>query len=89
MLGDPVDAAQFVITSDGQLEMVVPGPTLYASVLPPANASAVMLQVVFKTTPSTTGTFVWSGDTVTWSSPTITRPQNNVSYNVFSFFRCG
>lgn len=32
----------------------------------------------WSTTPATAGTFVFSGDTLEWSIPTITRPQTNV-----------
>jgi hypothetical protein len=78
VLGDPVDAAQFQI-NNGQLEQLVPGGTiLYATVQPPANSSAVKLAVSWTTTPDTLGSFVWGGDTVEWSSPTVSRPQNNV-----------
>ena len=78
VLGDPNDAAQFQI-NNGQLEQLVPGgAALYAHVQPPANSSAVKLPVSWATTPDTLGTFVWSGDTVEWSSTTVTRPQSNV-----------
>lgn len=77
VLGDPVDAAQFQI-ANGQLMQVSPGSTvLYANVEPPANSSVVKLAVSWKTTPDTLGSFVWGGDTVEWSSTTVTRPQNN------------
>ncbi|THH02042.1 hypothetical protein EW026_g767 [Hermanssonia centrifuga] len=78
VLGDPDDAAQFQITADGQLEQMLPGGgILYAVVDTPANSTVVKLGVTWSTTPAATGTFVWSGDTVEWSSPTITRPQSN------------
>ncbi|KAF7800230.1 hypothetical protein EIP86_011477 [Pleurotus ostreatoroseus] len=76
VLGDPVDAALFQI-NDGQLQQVVDSGFLYAHVEPPANSSAVKLAVSWDTTPDTLGTFVWGGDTVEWSSTTVTRPQNN------------
>lgn len=87
MLGDPDDAAQFQITADGQLEQMLPGGgILYAVVDTPANSTVVKLGVTWSTTPAATGTFVWSGDTVEWSSPTITRPQSNVRPECLGFF---
>lgn len=79
VLGDPVDAAQFEIVN-GQLEQMVPdGTILYANVQPPANSSVVKLGVSWETTPDTLGTFMWGGDSVEWSSTTVSRPQNNVN----------
>ena len=79
VLGAPNDAAQFQIVS-GQLEQMTPsGATLYATVQPPANSSVVKLAVSWDTTPDTLGTFMWGGDSVEWSSTTVSRPQNNVS----------
>lgn len=80
VLGEPVDAAQFQI-SGGQLTQVAPGgTTLFANVEPPADSTVKKLAVSWKTTPDTLGTFVWGGDTVEWSSTTVTRPQNNASF---------
>ena len=62
----------------GQLQQVIPGGFLYADVEPRANSTVMKLKVSWITTPSTAGTFEWSGDTVTWTSPTISRPQSNV-----------
>ena len=85
VLGDPTEAAQFQI-NNGQLEQLLPdGTILYANVQPPANSSVVKLAMSFATTPDTLGTFVWGGDTVEWSSPTVTRPQTNVSRLTFTF----
>ncbi|GJE98727.1 carbohydrate-binding module family 1 protein [Phanerochaete sordida] len=77
VLGDPVDAALFQIVG-GQLQQMLPsGSVLYAHVAPPASAADVKLAVSWATTPDTLGTFVWGGDTVEWSSATVTRPQSN------------
>ncbi|KAF8960872.1 hypothetical protein BDZ97DRAFT_1665247, partial [Flammula alnicola] len=76
VLGDPSTAAQFQITG-GQLIQNAAGTNLYAVVESPANSTVVKLQMSWSTTPATSGTFVFSGDTVEWSSPTITRPQDN------------
>ncbi|KAF8909619.1 hypothetical protein CPB84DRAFT_1743667 [Gymnopilus junonius] len=37
----------------------------------------VKLAVSWSTAPSPNGTFTWSGDTVEWSSPSVSRPQSN------------
>ncbi|KAF8153064.1 carbohydrate-binding module family 1 protein [Crassisporium funariophilum] len=76
VLGEPGNAAQFQITG-GQLIQNAAGKSLYAVVEPRANSTVVKLKVSWSATPSTSGTFVFSGDTVEWSNPTITRPQNN------------
>ncbi|KAI0342450.1 hypothetical protein BDW22DRAFT_1330769 [Trametopsis cervina] len=77
VLGEPVDAAQFQITN-GQLQQTIGGGNwLYAAVEPRANSTVMKLKVSWQTTPAASGTFAWSGDTVTWTSPTISRPQSN------------
>ncbi|KAJ7594390.1 carbohydrate-binding module family 1 protein [Mycena floridula] len=76
VLGEPVTAAQFQITG-GQLIQNAGGTPLYAVVEPRANSTVMKLKMSWSTTPATTGTFVFSGDTVEWSNPSITRPQNN------------
>ncbi|KAI0080445.1 carbohydrate-binding module family 1 protein [Panus rudis PR-1116 ss-1] len=77
VLGEPSTAAQFQIT-DGQLIQMVPdGTKLYAVVESQTDPSVKKLKVSWSTTPATAGTFQWSGDTVEWSIPTISRPQLN------------
>ncbi|KDR76916.1 hypothetical protein GALMADRAFT_246036 [Galerina marginata CBS 339.88] len=76
VLGSPTTAAQFQITG-GQLIQNANGTPLYAIVETPANSTVVKLKVSWSKTPATSGTFVFSGDTVEWSTPSITRPQNN------------
>ncbi|KAK7029420.1 hypothetical protein VNI00_014674 [Paramarasmius palmivorus] len=78
VLGEPDTAAQFQITS-GQLIQNANGTPLYAVVEPltDTSASAKKLKVSWSTTPATDGTFVFSGDTVEWSSPNVKRSQNN------------
>ncbi|KAF9011914.1 carbohydrate-binding module family 1 protein [Cyathus striatus] len=76
VLGDPSTAAQFQITG-GQLIQNAAGTPLYAIVETPANSTVNKLKVTWSTTAAPSGTFVFSGDTVEWSSPTITRPQDN------------
>ena len=82
VLGDPDEAAQFQIT-DGQLVQMVPdGSMLYAVVEERANSTVMKLKMSWSTEPASgdaAGTFMWSGDTVAWSIPTIDRPQLNVS----------
>ncbi|TFK32104.1 hypothetical protein BDQ12DRAFT_701325 [Crucibulum laeve] len=76
VLGEPGNAAQFQITG-GQLIQNAAGKNLYAIVEPLVDTTVKKLKVTWSTTPATSGTFVFSGDTVEWSNPTITRPQNN------------
>lgn len=79
VLGEPVDAALFQI-NNGQLQQQLPGGGwLYATVEPLTDPTAKKLLVSWSTTPATSGTFVWGGDTVEWSNPAVPRPQNNVS----------
>ena len=79
ILGDPDTAAQFQIV-DGQLIQLIPdGSKLYAVVEDRADSTVMKLKVSWSATPATAGTFQWSGDTVEWSIPTISRPQLNVS----------
>ncbi|KAL0562551.1 hypothetical protein V5O48_019536, partial [Marasmius crinis-equi] len=66
----------FQITN-GQLIQTVNGGSLYATVEALTDPTVKKLKVSWSSSPATSGTFVFSGDTVEWSSPTITRPQNN------------
>ncbi|PPQ96956.1 hypothetical protein CVT26_005978 [Gymnopilus dilepis] len=75
VLGDPSLAAQFQITN-GQLIQNAGGTPLYAIVAAPQTGD-VKLAVSWSTTPASNGTFTWSGDTVEWSSPSVSRPQSN------------
>ncbi|KNZ75177.1 hypothetical protein J132_04662, partial [Termitomyces sp. J132] len=76
VLGDPSTAGQFIITN-GQLIQNANGSPLYAVVEERANSTVVKLKMSWSTTPATTGTFVFSGDTLEWSNPAIARPQDN------------
>ncbi|KAK7443526.1 hypothetical protein VKT23_015699 [Stygiomarasmius scandens] len=76
VLGEPDEASQFVISDDGQLVQQV-DPLLYAIVEPRADDTVMKLKVTWSETPATSGTFMWSGDTVEWSDPDVERPQNN------------
>ncbi|KAG6829059.1 hypothetical protein H0H92_005833 [Tricholoma furcatifolium] len=77
VLGSPVTAGMFNVTADGQLVQYANGNTLYAIVEDQANANVTKLLMSWSTTPATAGTFVFSGDTLEWSIPTIDRPQDN------------
>ena len=85
VLGEPNDAALFQITG-GQLQQLLPsGGFLYAVVAPLTDPTAKKLKVSWSTTPATSGSFIWGGDTVEWSDPNVPRPQNNVSnYQLFT-----
>ncbi|KAF8208180.1 hypothetical protein K438DRAFT_317611 [Mycena galopus ATCC 62051] len=76
VLGIYTQAAQFQVVS-GQLIQYTPSGNLYAIVEPPASSNATMLGMHWATTPDTLGTFVFSGDSLEWSSPTIVRQQTN------------
>ncbi|XP_006455209.1 hypothetical protein AGABI2DRAFT_194858 [Agaricus bisporus var. bisporus H97] len=76
VLGEPVDAAQFQITG-GQLVQNANGKSLYAIVEAYTGADQKKLQVTWSATPSTSGAFSWSGDTVLWHDPNVPRPQDN------------
>ncbi|KAJ7164874.1 carbohydrate-binding module family 1 protein [Mycena filopes] len=68
--------SQFQVVN-GQLIQNAGGKNLYAIVAPPANSTVTKLGVSWSTTPDTLGTFVFSGDSLEWSSPTVKRQQNN------------
>ncbi|KAI0037056.1 hypothetical protein K488DRAFT_75613 [Vararia minispora EC-137] len=80
VLGDPLTAGQFAVAS-GQLVQYAnlsASTPLYANVQPRANSTVMKLGLTWETTPDEGGgTFVWSGDTLEWSIPTISRPQTN------------
>ncbi|KAG8832588.1 hypothetical protein FRC17_001048 [Serendipita sp. 399] len=76
ILASYMTAAQFQVTG-GQLVMNPTGSSkLYGQVARPASGD-MKLKVTWATTPSTFGTFSWSGDTLLWSDPSVTRSQNN------------
>ncbi|KAG8832498.1 hypothetical protein FRC17_001222 [Serendipita sp. 399] len=76
ILASYMTAAQFQVTG-GQLIMNPTGSSkLYGQVARPASGD-VKLKVTWATTQSTFGTFSWSGDTLLWSDPSVTRSQNN------------
>jgi len=84
VLGEAVTAGQFQITN-GQLILNTGGSNrLYAKVAPKTDSSQTKLKVSWSTSQDTLGQFKFSGDTVEWSSSTVTRPQTNVS-NYFLF----
>ncbi|KAG5652643.1 hypothetical protein H0H81_004198 [Sphagnurus paluster] len=86
VVGEPSTAAQFQIVG-GQLIQSAGSGKLYAVVEPRANSTVMKLKVSWSTSPATSGTFVFSGDTVEWSSPTVSRPQNNVRVILFFFYQ--
>ncbi|KAJ7028682.1 hypothetical protein C8F04DRAFT_1043755 [Mycena alexandri] len=76
VLGDYTQAAQFQVVN-GQLIQNANGTNLYAVVAPPANSTVTKLGMSWSKTPDTLGTFVFSGDSLEWSSPTVPRQQTN------------
>jgi len=76
VLGSPSTAAQFQIIS-GQLVQNPQGSKLYAVVAQPQTGD-VKLKVTWSADSTATfGTFMWSGDTLEWSDPSVSRPQTN------------
>ena len=88
VLGDPVDAAQFVVQDDQLIQYanLSTATPLYAHVEERANSTVMKLLVSWSDEPAAEGSFAWSGDTLEWSIPTISRPQLNVSPGFYS--RC-
>jgi hypothetical protein len=72
-MGDYTTAGQFNIVN-GQLVELITGELLYAVVSPPADSTVTKLAVTFSKSPNTYGTFAFSGDAVTWTVPSISRP---------------
>ena len=66
-------AGQFQIVSGQLVQLIAGGSLLYANVQQNTTA-AVKLAVSFNETKNAYGTFVFSGDAVTWSTPDIKRP---------------
>ncbi|KAE8442058.1 hypothetical protein EG329_003866 [Mollisiaceae sp. DMI_Dod_QoI] len=66
-------AGQFQIVSGQLVQLINSTYSLYANVQQNTTA-AVKLSVSFNTTKNAYGTFVFSGDAVTWSTPDIKRP---------------
>ncbi|ESZ98721.1 carbohydrate-Binding Module family 1 protein [Sclerotinia borealis F-4128] len=83
LLADRSTAGQYQIVSGQLVELIAPNNFLYANVQPPANSSAVKLSMTFNTTQNTFGTFAFSGDAVTWSVASISRP------NLSAWLVCG
>ncbi|TEY61612.1 hypothetical protein BOTCAL_0166g00170 [Botryotinia calthae] len=83
LLADRSTAGQYQIVSGQLVQLVAPNSFLYANVQQPANSSAVRLSMTFNTTQNTFGTFAFSGDAVTWSVASISRP------NLSAWLVCG
>ncbi|KUJ16949.1 uncharacterized protein LY89DRAFT_68160 [Mollisia scopiformis] len=75
-------AGQFQIISGQLVQLLNSTSFLYANVQRNTSA-AVKLSVSFNTTKNAYGTFVFSGDAVTWSTPDISRP------NLSAWLVCG
>ncbi|KAF5515352.1 putative 1,4-beta-D-glucan cellobiohydrolase C [Colletotrichum siamense] len=72
-LDSPSTAGQFKI-EDGQLVHLTGSSSLYLNVENPADKTQRKLETWFATTKNTYGTFAFQGDTLTWSTPDIKRP---------------
>ncbi|KAG9088694.1 hypothetical protein FRC06_001910 [Ceratobasidium sp. 370] len=76
VLADASTAGQFAVTN-GKLTQITPsGALLYAWVEPRKDSTVVKLKVSWQTSSATNGTFVFSGDALTWTVDGITRPNN-------------
>jgi len=80
VVASPSVAALFQVVN-GQLIQEIPGGTnLYAQVEGQENSTVTKLKMSWATTPASganAGTFVFSGDSLEWTIPTIDRPQAN------------
>jgi hypothetical protein len=74
-MGNYTTAGQFNIVN-GQLIELITGGLLYAVVLPQTDSMVTKLAVTFSKSPNTYGTFAFSGDAVTWTIPSISRPNS-------------
>ncbi|KAJ5006368.1 hypothetical protein K4K57_011222 [Colletotrichum sp. SAR 10_99] len=72
-LDSPSTAGQFKI-EDGQLVHLTGSSSLYLNVENPADKTQRKLETWFATTKNTYGTFAFQGDTLTWSTPDVNRP---------------
>ncbi|KAI8161041.1 hypothetical protein K4K49_002389 [Colletotrichum sp. SAR 10_70] len=72
-LDSPSTAGQFKI-ENGQLVHLTGSSSLYLNVENPADKTQRKLETWFATTKNTYGTFAFQGDTLTWSTPDINRP---------------
>ncbi|KAG8709826.1 hypothetical protein FRC08_017991 [Ceratobasidium sp. 394] len=76
VLADASTAGQFAVTN-GKLTQITPsGALLYAWVEPRKDSTVMKLKVSWQTSSATNGTFVFSGDALTWTVDGITRPNN-------------
>ncbi|KAK6341825.1 hypothetical protein TWF730_001314 [Orbilia blumenaviensis] len=80
VMGEYTTAGQFDI-SDNQLVQLIStsGTLLYAKIEEKTSDSQTKLQLTWQSTPSSYGTFSWSGDALLWKHPTITR-QNDAAW---------
>lgn len=72
-LESPSGAGQFKIES-GQLLHLTGSSSLYLNVENPMDKTQRKLETWFSTSKNTYGTFAFQGDTLTWSTPDINRP---------------
>ncbi|TDZ19007.1 putative endoglucanase type F [Colletotrichum orbiculare MAFF 240422] len=72
-LESPSSAGQFKIEA-GQLVNLTGSASLYLNVENPTDKTQRKLETWFSTTKNTYGTFAFQGDTLTWSTPDINRP---------------
>ncbi|KAI5799913.1 hypothetical protein EDC01DRAFT_628430 [Geopyxis carbonaria] len=77
VLEAPATAGQFQVTS-GQLVQLLDsaGTLLYGHVAERADSSVMKLQLSWDAAPATYGSFAFSGDTLTWTHASITRPNS-------------
>ncbi|QSZ33698.1 hypothetical protein DSL72_005269 [Monilinia vaccinii-corymbosi] len=83
LLVDRSTAGQYQIVSGQLVELIAPNAFLCSKVKLPANSSVVKLSMSFNTTQNAFGTFAFSGDVVTWSVASVSRP------NLSAWLVCG
>lgn len=79
IMGDYTTAGQFNIVNGQLVENIGGGKQLYA-VVTPRQTTELLLAVTFSATPNTYGTFAFQGDAVTWTIPSISRPNTAAWY---------
>ncbi|OHE96527.1 hypothetical protein CORC01_08125 [Colletotrichum orchidophilum] len=72
-LDSPTSAGQFKV-EEGQLVYLTGSSSLYLNVENPTDKTQRKLQTWFSASKNAYGTFAFQGDTVTWSTPDIARP---------------
>ena len=81
VLGDYTTAGQFNVVGGHLVQVKTDGSLLYGIVEPRANSTVMTLKLSWSaSSAAATGTFAWSGDALTWTIPSISRPNTAAWY---------